>query len=684
MGTRIRSFLQKYDLPLLFTVAVLIAYGVPVFLGWFSFYGDDWIYIYNYHLMGPDSFPAFVAWDRPHSAWIYMLSSALFGESVIPYHLLLLTERWLAVFLFWLILKTVWPSAKRMVSWAVLLFAVYPGFRQQPIAVQFILHFASLDLCLLSIYCTFRTLTGKNPRRKPLWIAGGFAAGTLALFSCEYFVGLEVLRPFLLWFLILNRFPETLPTTGSRIRLFLKTWVPYLFSSAIFLIWRVFIFSFQTYQPKLLDNLAENPAAALRELGTKIIRDLVTVSLTVWRKTLNQPEGRIYQIIYALIVLGVFFLCVRVLSRIRDAEPLPPAKNSSGESTLNTAKQILLCGAVALLAGGIPFWTTLIDVETSFPWDRSTIAFSPGVALAVAALVAMTFRKIPQVLAASVLTAFAVGAHFANATVYKNEAQKMQDYFWQLAWRMPGLEAGTVLVSDQIPLNRYSDGDLTPVVNWQYAPQLTGSRYQYKYFDLDLREAAFFSDPQPTQEIVHDYRSHTFRSDMSKVLAIFYRENACLWVITETERNYPGLPESIFRLSAVSNPDVILTDPDTSAVPPAAIGGEPEHGYCYYFQKTDLALQRRDNTAALRFADEALSSGLEPFDPLDWTPLVKAFVLNQKWEQAGLLAEKIGGNSERSHFFCEQLSTLNTEKTQPEFAALLAQSGCEISSTTKK
>ena len=143
-------FLKKNSVLVLASLIVLLTYGIPVFFRWFSFYGDDWIYIYNHHLMGPASFPAFVAWDRPYSAWIYMLTTAVFGEAVLPYHILLLLERWLSVFLFWKILTRVWPSAKRMNSWAVLLFAVYPGFQQQPIAVQFILHFASLDLCLFS------------------------------------------------------------------------------------------------------------------------------------------------------------------------------------------------------------------------------------------------------------------------------------------------------------------------------------------------------------------------------------------------------------------------------------------------------------------------------------------------------------------------------------------------------
>jgi hypothetical protein len=89
----------------------------------------------------------------------------------------------------------------------------------------------------------------------------------------------------------------------------------------------------------------------------------------------------------------------------------------------------------------------------------------------------------------------------------------------------PPVRIGTILVSDQIPLDRYSDSDLTPIINWQYAPSLTGSRYQYKYFDLQMRANTYFSNLHPGQEISHAYRSHTFQSTTDQVLAIFYRKD---------------------------------------------------------------------------------------------------------------------------------------------------------------
>ncbi len=117
--------------------------------------------------VGAGSFVEFVAVDRPFSAWIYVLTTPIFGENAWPYHLLLLGLRWMSAFLLWKILRIIWPQNGRQTGWVALLFAIYPGFQQQPIAVQFILHFATLDLTLFSIWqccvlCRSQEKTGFN------------------------------------------------------------------------------------------------------------------------------------------------------------------------------------------------------------------------------------------------------------------------------------------------------------------------------------------------------------------------------------------------------------------------------------------------------------------------------------------------------------------------------------------
>lgn len=68
----------------------------------------------------------------------------------------------------------------------------------------------------------------------------------------------------------------------------------------------------------------------------------------------------------------------------------------------------------------------------------------------------------------------------------------------------------------------------------------------------------------------------------------------------------------------------MVTGTNTSAVPPDAIGSEPNHGFCYYFQKVNLAKQFGQKDIAGELAAEAVDQGLTPNIAVDWTPIVSA------------------------------------------------------------
>ena len=171
---------------------VLLSYGI--FIRWFGLYGDDWIYLWNFHQFGAGNFVQFVAVEPAvfcldlypgfHAVWRACLAVSCFIGCPK------MAQRGFGV---WWILRIVWPDKTHQALWAALLFAVYPGFRQQPIAIQFILHFGVLDLFLFSIATML--LSAKHKQKYwTLTIASIVSA--LAIFSLEYFAGLGTPSPY--------------------------------------------------------------------------------------------------------------------------------------------------------------------------------------------------------------------------------------------------------------------------------------------------------------------------------------------------------------------------------------------------------------------------------------------------------------------------------------------------------
>ena len=662
---RTKSGIQtKNNIRFLIVLTLVVSISYAIGIDRLSFYGDDWIYIYNYHIAGPQSFPLFTRTDRPHSAWLYILTTSLFGESALAYHLLMLVLRWLSAFLFWRVLADAFGK-KNAVYAAVFLFAVYPGFQQQPIAVEFIMHFTSLVLVLLSIRL-MQIAYFLRSRKRILLMILSLASGMLAIFTCEYFIGLELTRPLFLYFTIQAHSPdEKINKPTKRMVAFL---IPYLLVVIFYFIWRIFIFSFTTYAPKLLYALQDNFFNGLRLLLEKVAKDLFTVLISAYRMIFTRPANVPTALAAAILLLtaGTVFFCMR------------SNRNIENKTTASAPDfKMLLTGCALLLFSGVPYWGTFLDISTEFPWDRSSLSFSPGAAIIIAALLEAAFKPLFFCAAAAVITAFCALFQVQNTQEYIIESDKMNDYFWQLAWRMPGLEKGTILVSEDIPLDRTSDNDLTPIVNWQYAPENKGLQYDYKYFEMHLREDTYYAEPGKNVEVDHIYRSHTFSSSTEKTLDLYYKKNGCLQVIDASNRNYPDLPESLKRIAFVSDKKLIQPSPEKQAVPPAAIGPEPEHSYCYYFQKTALAQQNRENDKAYELAAEALRSGLHPVFAPDLAPLVLAFLEAGDIQSAEMMITSTPIGSGDVTYLCDYWQNgLSGKNTTSELQDFYESHGC--------
>jgi hypothetical protein len=621
-----RSSTQVIWIPLALLGLVILSYGL--YIPWWGLYGDDWIYLWNFHLLGANSFADFVAVDRPFSAWVYTLATPLLGETALPYHVTMLVLRWLSAVLLWWILRMIWKDHDRQIAWMAAIFAVYPGFLQQPIAVQFILHFTVLDLCLLSIGLMVQA--ARKPERALIYSIIAVAAST-AVFSIEYFVGLEMLRPVVFWLAL----REQEPNGRKRVLKTLKAWLPYLAVLAGFFIWRIFIFKFPTYQPNLIRDMAASPTETLVMLIKRVAGDLKTTLFDAWRQTFGMFQSSEWRGWGPGLMVVVFLLVMTISLRL----PYDNAENVTDRTTWFVWQwDGLFLAVLALLFAGIPIWATLIEVNLSFPWDRATLPFMLGVCLTLVALMDMVVRPQVQPWVMAALLALAVGWQFNNALIYRDEWQTLREYFWQLTWRAPGLKPGTVVISDNIPLFRYSDNDLTAPLNWTYAPELRSKNTPYKYFDLSTRAESPLPGLEEGLRISHGIRSINFTSTTSSILSVYYDPPGCLWVI-EPGVELAEIPETMQESQHLSKPELIEYPVENYAEPPTNLGAEPEHGWCYYFEKADLYKQYNEWQMIVDLGDEVDEKNLQPGNPFEYLPFITGYAHTGDLDKAQMLSE---------------------------------------------
>lgn len=675
---RARSWIRHHLLSLpiqnsgLVVVALLLlALVVLAYAPWLArlgFFGNDWPYVWYYHRLGPLGPGEFAAIDRPASTWFYAASMIVLGESAWPYHLFLLGLRWAASLLFWQVLRLVWPNRPLEAVVAASLMAVYPSFLQTPVAVQFILHFAVLDLFLASLCTSFLSVT--HSRR--FWLFAVLtAAGAAGVFWLEYFAALEILRPLLLWVAAAR-----IGLKGvQRLWVIVKAWLPALLVSAAFLTWRVFIFKFPTYQPVLISQVLSDPLQGLATLARWVARGVWVTLPQAWRQVLVLPAEAGLRLPYLVLVLVTFILVAWFFWKNRDSRE--SGSRNWGETTLGI-------GLLVMLVGGVPYWVTGIPFSLDFPWDRPTLSLIPGACLVVVGLVSMIITVRYRYLVVAAMVSLAVGMHFLNGYTYLKEWQKLQSFTWQLVWRAPGLEAGTLLLFDVVPLNRYSDSDLTALLNWTYAPDLRARQLPYRFFDLTIRLDQVHSGLPGIEKglvVQHDHRGTMFTGSTSQVVVLDFQPPACLKLFAANEAYWPGINDRLASVLPLSDLQFVLPGGGVSgqsASPPAVIGAEPQHDWCYYFQKAELAMQQEDWAAVVGLAQQARLGGWQPALAVEWLPFIKGYAYLGQWEEVQSLAAETAQSQSARPALCGLWREIN-RKAAAEGAApgVFLEIGCK-------
>jgi hypothetical protein len=615
-----------------FFLLCILCFGILIpFLG---FYWDDLPYLYQLHVFGTSGFPAYVAYDRPFSAWLFMITTGLFKFNPLGYHLFAFFLWFFGVILFYQILKEFWPEKKDFLIFASTIFAIYPGFLQQPIALIYCHHFSVLDIFLFSVLLMIKAARTEKVNLVLFIIS---ILGSFQIFSIENFATLELIKPFLLWLII-----EKVGIFHG-IKLFkrvLLLWLPYLFIFIGFLVWRVYIFKFPTYEPGFFDAFSQNPGSTLLDLIRRIPVDFYTVTAGAWVKSFVLPRissfGTSATVFFWVLVLFSFLFTFAVIGYYAKGFN---SEKISGKNLLT----ISFIGILLFFLAGSIVWVLGLPLKIEFAWDRLTLAFIPSVAILMGGLL-FSIKKIAIIrnFIFALLVALAVGSHFENGMRFKRDWENLQEMIWQLSWRIPALEKNTTLLTSETGLNYYSDNSLTSPVNLLYSDQKTNQLDYIVYFS-DVRLGLGLKAFEKGLPIKQRYRSFYFSGNTSQMIAFKFNPPSCFQIMDRVYSNSitnPNLSDVQVREIRMTDLSLIQNQPQKS--PPLYLfANDSENTWCYYFEKADLARQFGDFSQIAQLGDTALKYGLSPRSAAEWLPFLEGYSWMGQWEKVDYILNEI-------------------------------------------
>ncbi len=193
---------RSIPVPAVLALLALLSYGLLI--PWLGFYWDDWPFAWLSRFLSLRELLDVFSMFRPFDAPFFLLTIPLLRDSPLAWQLYGLAVRLAAAVALWWSLRQIWPDKPRQASWVAMIFLVFPGFGQQWIAFTHAnQEQAPLVMFLLSLGFTARAVRARQENRRP-WVQTGLALAFMALglFPSEYYLGLELLRPLIVWIVL--------------------------------------------------------------------------------------------------------------------------------------------------------------------------------------------------------------------------------------------------------------------------------------------------------------------------------------------------------------------------------------------------------------------------------------------------------------------------------------------------
>ena len=631
-----RKFVDYLIAPFGLLVTCFLAYGVLA--PWLGFYLDDWYIVYCQKLFGAGGFINFFKGDRPLLAYVYMIIVPILKDSRIGWQLFAVFTHWLAVVSFWYLLMILMPKQKTTVSIVAFLFAVYPGFQFQWFSVMYGQIYLLMSVYFLS-YILMVLAIKKKHGKVPLMLVA-FLCAIVGIIPMEYFYGLELIRPIVLWIVIDN----SEQAKAQRIKRTVFYWLPFLAFFIGFPFLRNLFSHSYSYQINIFTEIRHSLFSAIIHLSSRTFWTIFDANLTVWWNLVLLFKRNL--LTTASVLMGMIMLLGFLISYLTLKKQT--VLDGIGEM-LGNGKTLMGLGVFASLVAMIPFVAASFDISLQFPNNRFLLSLTPGASLILTGIIIQFIHTQRQkIILCSILIGLATGSQFMVARSFLLYWNGQQDFFWQLTWRAPQLKPNTVLVTHDLNFSKYFSGNsLSAPLNLIYAPGNQKNTLPYLILMTSSPQRFIIPAYKYNLPINYSFRSLTFTGNTSSMVFFYKPVDGCLQVLSINDIHdeflvdfTPGFYHS--PKISLSNLDRIITQPTTPSVPPEQYFGEENRNqWCYFFEKASLALQIGNLDQVVNFYRKADSAGFKPGSPYEWLPLIEAYIRLGQIDKAVSVTKRI-------------------------------------------
>ena len=673
IGRRIVTEYQRHE-PW-FAVGTVLLLGflayVPL-MHKFGFYRDDWYMLWIGRAFGPQGIIDLFAFDRPFVGYIYSASYQLLGENPILWQVYSFSLRVIGALGFLWLLRRLWPEHKIETTTAAILLFIYPGFLQWPNANTKSNHLTTYTLAILSICLTVAAFQSRKTGRKAVLSLGALVFAVSYWFLYEYMIGLEGLRLLILALLISR---EEGQSWKPKLIRFIKSWSPYLVLISLHLAWRLFVFESGREGMNVDSALSfyrSTPIQMIVKRSFVLGIDVFEAVISAWAVPINSitfqlgPKDVLVSGLLSLLAIGIF---ATYFFSVSTHPPDAPISRNGQREVL----EILIIGGATVLFSLIPIVAVGRDIRWESGFDKYALQSSAGVSMLIIGAVSLLVRSKLRFILFGLLIGIAVATHYGNAVQWTEFWEDQRELWWQLSWRAPQLKDGTVLLVEMPDQRFYEDYEVWGPANLVYSPNDDSLRVRSEVFTPGTLEKIRVG--QTETRSLRDVLDFS-RSYLNSLILTRPERTSCWHILDGSDPVFPRKTSAmIYATVRLSQTDQIEVNAPPNTPPVQIFGAEPEHGWCYYFQRASLDVQRKDWESVARLADQVLGAGSKPIDQSEWLPFLKGLVMVGRDDDAEQMALWFRHNETIRHRQCDYLN--DKSLPDPDRQAFLHEILCE-------
>jgi hypothetical protein len=562
---------------------------------------------------------------------------SVFGASPLLYNLSAFLFRLLSAFGIVHLFSILWPRYRDSGLAVGVLYLIYPGFLSQFNGIDYQSQMVSLAAAVFSIVLTLEAIRNKKVFLKILLFLFSGLLACLYIGLVEYFIGFEFIRLAGIFLLV----KREIKSPWKQILQTIRMWLPMLLFLIPFIVWRLYFFESARAATDVslqLGSIVQSPlTTSLRWLMTLFL-DSIEVIVLAWGQPLSSLISWVWSRNLLLLGLGVGIIsALIVLFALKQVEGTQESDGGKWEG------EAFGFGLLSVVAGLLPIVLVNRYVDFTF-YSRYTLVSSVGAAVLLVALASLLKKNGLQKVLIGVLIFTASLTHYANSQRAIQITQVMRDFWWQMSWRAPQLERGTTLVANYSVGATEEDYFVWGPANLIYFPESTRDEFVQPgvYAALLNQNTVNKTLLNEGQEFDNRRTIRTYKNYRKLLVVTQPTKNSCVHVIDGQQPEYSSYENAYVRLlGSYSKPEQILTNEPDSRPPSLVFGPEPEHTWCYFYQKASLARQRQDWNAVQRLGSEVIRMKLLPGDPIEWMPFLQAYALNEDVEQLKDLAPNV-------------------------------------------